>query len=341
MDNVDKRSAGGSGIGLALVKELVELHNGTVSVSSNIGETLFTIQLPVRRKYSEEIIKEAKTEMINQNIKWVENDLVDTEYSEISEGEIKNQAKPLILVVEDNDDIREYIRDNLKAIYKIEEAADGEEGIIKAKNIIPDLILSDVMMPKIDGYMFCKNIRQNESTSHIPIIMLTAKAADEDKITGLETKVDDYIVKPFNIQELQIRIRNLIEMRRKLRQKFSTATIIHPSEVTSESVDQVFLKKVLDIIEKFMDDETFNVVSLSKHVNMSEAQLNRKLNALIDQPPGKLIRSMRLQRAADLIKQNAGNIAEVCYQVGFSDQANFTRSFKKQFGISPSQYKAN
>jgi AraC-like DNA-binding protein len=128
-------------------------------------------------------------------------------------------------------------------------------------------------------------------------------------------------------------------MRKKLREKFSSATIIHPNEVTAGSVDQKFLKNVLDLIEKYMEKESFNVMSLAGQVNMSEAQLNRKLNALIDQPPGKLIRSMRLQRAADLLKQNAGNIAEICYQVGFSDQANFTRSFKKQFGVSPSQYK--
>ena len=218
-------------------------------------------------------------------------------------------------------------------------AVDGEEGFTKAKKIIPDLILSDVMMPKIDGFQFSKNIRSDEKTSHIPIILLTAKAAEEDKITGLETRIDDYLVKPFNVKELQLRIRNLIDMRKKLREKFRTATIIHPSEVTTDSIDQKFLKNVLDTIEKYMEKESFNVMSLAEQVNMSEAQLNRKLNALIDQPPGKLIRSMRLQRAADLLKQNAGNIAEICYQVGFSDQANFTRSFKKQFGVSPSQYR--
>ena len=338
VDNVDKRSSGGSGIGLALVKELVELHNGTVSVTSRNGETSFTVQLPVFQKNIEEIIDDKKGRD-GITIKSDQDDLTEVKYSGFPSEQTTSNEKPLVLIVEDNDDIRNYVCDNLREIYKTEEVVDGEEGFIKAKSFIPDLILSDVMMPKIDGFQFSKNIRSDEKTSHIPIILLTAKAAEEDKITGLETRIDDYLVKPFNIKELQLRIRNLIEMRKKLREKFSTATIIHPTEVTTGSVDQKFLKNVLDTIEKYMGEESFNVVFLAEQVNMSEAQLNRKLNALIDQPPGKLMRSMRLQRAAYLLKRNAGNIAEICYQVGFSDQANFTRSFKKQFGVSPSQYK--
>ena len=339
VDNYDKRSSGGSGIGLALVKELVYLNNGTINVSSKTGETIFTIQFPVCQKNVDKNIEVAEAENIKTDIKPNGDDLIDSEYLETPEIKDNKASKPIVLVVEDNDDIRNYIRDNLKGIYKIEEAVDGEEGFVKAKKIIPDLVLSDVMMPKVNGYQFSKNIRSDEKTSHIPIIMLTAKAAEEDKITGLETGIDDYLIKPFNVKELQLRIRNLIEMRKKLREKFGTATIIRPSEVTTDSVDQKFLKNVLDTIEKCMGEETFNVVSLAGQVYMSEAQLNRKLNALIDQPPGQLIRSMRLQRAADLLKQNAGNIAEICYQVGFSDQANFTRSFKKQFGVSPTQYR--
>ena len=338
VDNVDKRSSGGSGIGLALVKELVELHNGTVSVTSRNGETSFTVQLPVFQKN----IEERNDDLSGRNgitIKSDLDDFVGVKYLESPNEQTPGKEKPLVLIVEDNDDIRNYICDSLKETYKIYVAVDGEEGFTKAKKIIPDLILSDVMMPKIDGFQFSKNIRSDEKTSHIPIILLTAKAAEEDKITGLETRIDDYLVKPFNVKELQLRIRNLIEMRKKLREKFSTATIIHPTEVTTDSVDQKFLKNVLDAIEKSISKESFNVMSLAEQVNMSEAQLNRKLNALVDQPPGKLIRSMRLQRAADLLKQNAGNIAEICYHVGFSDQANFTRSFKKQFGVSPSQYR--
>ena len=192
----------------------------------------------------------------------------------------------------------------------------------------------------MDGYQFSKTIRSDERTSHIPVILLTAKASDKDKIAGLEIGVDDYLIKPFNKKELLVRINNLISLRKQLREKFSKATILKPNDFDGPSVDQQFLKKVLDLIEEKMADELFAVPNIAEKVNMSEAQLNRKLNAIIGQPPGQLIRSMRLQRAADMLKQDAGNIAEICYQVGFSDQANFTRSFKKQFGVAPTQYKS-
>ncbi len=338
--DVNKLSFEGTGIGLALVKELVELHNGTVEVSSHDEVTSFTLKLPVMQQNAEVNIEtpspleeESKTILSSEEL------TESTIYSEISDNQIKGSNKTQILVVEDNKDIRNYIRENLCETYNVEVATNGKEGLVKAQELIPDLILTDVMMPIMDGFQLSKEIRSDERTSHIPIIMLTAKATDEDKITGLDTRVDDYLIKPFNIKELQLRIRNLIEIRRKLRQKFSTATIIHPSEVTDDSVDQKFLKKALEIIEKSMGEENFNVSALAEQLAMSETHLNRKLNALIDQPPGQLIRSMRLQRAADLLKKGAGNIAEICYQVGFSDQANFTRSFKKQFGVSPTEYK--
>ncbi len=195
------------------------------------------------------------------------------------------------------------------------------------------------MMPKMDGYKFSLEIRKNEKTSHIPIIMLTAKAGLDDKIEGLETGVDAYLTKPFSARELKVRIKNLIVQRKELRKKFGRATIIKPSEVSAVSVDQEFLQKVIGIIESNFENEKFHVEKLADCVGMSLSQLNRKLNALIDQPAGQLIRSLRLQRAADLLKQNSGSVAEICYKVGFNDQAYFSRSFKKQFGYSPSEYK--
>jgi len=171
--------------------------------------------------------------------------------------------------------------------------------------------------------------------------MLTAKAALDDKIQGLETGVDDYLTKPFSSKELRVRVNNLIYLRAQLRKRFSKATIIKPSEVTAVSVDQEFLQRVLKTIEKHYENEQFNVEKLSSEMNMSVSQLNRKLNALVDQPPGQLIRSLRLQRAADLLKQNAGTVAEICYKVGFNDQAYFSRAFKKQFNCSPSDFKKN
>jgi AraC-like DNA-binding protein len=169
--------------------------------------------------------------------------------------------------------------------------------------------------------------------------MLTAKAGLDDKITGLETGVDAYITKPFSAKELKARVKNLIYQREQLRKRFAKSTIIKPSEVSAVSTDQQFLEKTIKTIEDNFEDENFNIEKLAEVVNMSISQLNRKLNALVAQPPGQLIRSLRLQRAADLLKQNAGRIAEICYKVGFNDQGYFTRSFKKQFGVTPSEYK--
>ena len=169
--------------------------------------------------------------------------------------------------------------------------------------------------------------------------MLTARAAREDKLTGLETGADDYLIKPFDAKELVVRVKNLIELRSQLRERFSNATVIKPTEVAATSIDKLFLEKIISVIDAHIGEELFYVEQLAETVGMSVSQLNRKLGALIDQPAGQLIRSMRLQRAADLLKQNAGNVAEICYEVGFSNQANFTRAFKKQFGVSPMAYR--
>jgi AraC-like DNA-binding protein len=169
--------------------------------------------------------------------------------------------------------------------------------------------------------------------------MLTAKAGLDDKIEGLETGIDDYLTKPFSAKELKVRVKNLIYQRRELRKKFSSSLIIKPSEVSTVSIDQAFLGNVMQIIESNFENEQFSVDILADQLNMSISQLNRKLNALIDQPPGQLIRKFRLQRAADHLKLNSGTVAEICYKVGFNDQAYFSRAFKKQFGVSPSEYK--
>ena len=223
--------------------------------------------------------------------------------------------------------------------YQIKEAENGEEGIKQAEEIMPDLIITDVMMPRMDGYTFSKKIRHSEKTSHIPIIMLTAKAGEDSKIEGLETGVDDYLTKPFSARELQVRIKNLIELRKTLRKQFSTATIITPSEISATPMDQAFLQRIVEIVETHIGDEQFSPEVLGQEAGMTVRHLNRKLKALIDQPAAQFIRSLRLQRAADLLKQQAGNITEICFQVGFSNLETFTRNFKKQFGVSPSEYK--
>ena len=331
----------GTGIGLAIAKELVELHKGTISVISEEGKgTEFIITLPVSKNTNAKTdidTTESSNKFIDEKNKEL-SDLNQNEKNPDTDITITNN-KQIILIVEDNADIRNYIKEQLTANYCLIEAENGLEGFELAENRIPDLIITDVMMPKLDGYEFSKKLRQSEKTSHIPIIMLTAKASLDEKIEGLETGIDAFLTKPFNAKELGVRISKLLYQREQLRKKYGHITQLKPSEINVQSIDQVFIKKVLDVIEQNIETEIFGVETLASKVNMSVSQLNRKLGAIISQSSGKLIRSMRLQRAADLLKHNSGTIAEICYQVGFSDQANFTRAFKKQFGKSPSAYK--
>ncbi|MCO6480097.1 MAG: response regulator [Phaeodactylibacter sp.] len=336
VDSEDTRKFEGTGIGLALVKELVELHGGAITVKSEVGRgTEFSVLLPLEQAKAPEHLtsNEVRLQPLSKP-----SAPSTGKPAGPAESRPAGTGRELLLIVEDNADVRHFIRETLEPAYSILEAEDGEQGLELAREHIPDLIISDVMMPKMDGYTFSRKIREEERSSHIPIIMLTAKAGEEDKISGLQTGVDAYLIKPFNARELRVRITNLIALRRKLRERFSRATVIRPSEVSAESADQVFLKKVLGNIEEHMGEEAYTVEALAAEMNMSDSQLNRKLNALIGQPPGQLIRSMRLQRAAGLLKQGAGNVSEIAYATGFPDAANFSRAFKKQFGLSPSKY---
>lgn len=340
VDSTSTRNFEGTGIGLALVKELVELHNGMVKVESTegVGST-FTVKLPIGGIKKELIAKEsvATTTIIPPEL------LITAEIAETIEriGKPAKQFvdnKEIVLVVEDNKDVRTFIRQHLEEFYQICEAENGETGLASAREIVPDLIVTDLMMPKMNGFEFCREVRKDERTSHIPIIMLTAKAGFDDKMEGLEIGIDDYITKPFSAKELEVRVKNLIKQRKFLRERFKTSTIIKPSDVTVLSIDQVFLDKIIKTIETNIENQDFTPDSLAKEVSMSVSQLNRKLNALINQPAGQLMRSLRLQRAADLLKQNAGTISEICYQLDFNDPAYFSKAFKKQFGCSPSKY---
>jgi DNA-binding response OmpR family regulator/two-component sensor histidine kinase len=343
VDSTSTRNFEGSGIGLALVKELVELHKGVVTVNSKVGEgSVFCVSLPVGEQSKD--TKMAEMPDFNHNFSTEISD--DVEMFELEEqaattGIQTDDNREIVLVVEDNSDVRAYIREQLEENYLIREAQNGEEGMLVAKEIVPDLIVTDLMMPKVDGFEFCNELRKCEKTSHIPIVMLTAKAAFDDKLEGLEIGVDDYITKPFSSRELKVRVRNLINQRKLLRSRFKTSTVIKPSEVTAISVDQLFLEKVIKTIEANFENQNFTPESLAETVNMSVSQLNRKLNALIEQPAGQLMRALRLQRAADLLKQKAGTISEICYQLDFNDPAYFSRAFKKQFGCSPSEFIKN
>jgi len=330
----------GTGIGLALARELVELHRGKISVESIEGvNTVFFISIPTDHQLTDD------EPVIRMEAKQLSSDLYaemansDHGISETKNGETESNERELILVVEDNAEVREFLREQLSDDYLVITAENGKAGLAMAKDTIPDLIISDLMMPVMDGCRFCKEIRNNIRTSHIPVIMLTARAGLEDKIEGLETGADDFIIKPFISRELKARVRNLIHQRKILRDRFSTATIIKPSDISALPLDRIFIEKVIRFIESNFENPKFSVDSLSSELSISVSQLNRKLNALTGQPAGQLIRSMRLQRAADLLALNAGTVAQISYQLGFSDQAYFSRAFRKQFGCTPGEYK--
>jgi signal transduction histidine kinase/DNA-binding response OmpR family regulator/ligand-binding sensor domain-containing protein len=334
-DDSDERRYEGSGVGLALLKELVELLQGEVSVKSETGKgTAFFCYLPFNKK----IISDKAPAGFQSHI--IEMPATSTGIPEHHDPPAESKSKDLILIVEDHADVRKYIKTKLEGNYIVAEAGNGAEGLEMARDHIPDLVVSDVMMPGMDGFELCKKLKTDNLTSHIPVILLTAKAEDTDRMTGLETGADAYLTKPFNAHELNIRIKNLIELRKKLRTKFSDKLVVKPSEITVTSMDREFMKKLLSVVEKHISDAKFSVTQLGSEMNMSVSQLNRKLKAIIDQSPQKFIRSIRMQRALEMLNNNTGNISEISWEVGFEDPGYFSRVFKMHFGYPPSEVKS-
>lgn len=321
----------GSGIGLALMKELVDLHQGEISVSSEPGQgSLFVIRLPILAiGQMEELKTETRTQPIIQSVASPQAPAVPKQTS---------SDIPLILLVEDNQDVRSFIRSLLQTDYRIIEAQNGKQGLELAESKMPDLVISDVMMPEMDGYAFTQHLKQQQISSHIPVILLTAKAGQHSKLEGLETGADAYLQKPFDQAELKIRIRNLIEQRKQLRKRFGKEIIsIEPKDLSITSVDKAFLSKAIEVVERYMGDESFRIEDLASELALSRSQLHRKLKALTDQSPSVFLRTLRLKRAHHLLSQQTGTAAEISFQVGFSSPAYFSKCFKDQFGISPSE----
>ena len=326
----------GTGIGLALVKELIELHHGSIMVESKLNAgTKFNIKIPTGKELYKVSIVERKRE-VELKPKKYEKQIIE----EKPEEEKKDDA-PKILIVEDNKDLQKFIKENIGKEYSVFEASNGKDGLDKSFQIIPDLIISDIKMPEMDGIEFCEKIKTDEKTSHIPVILLTARSTLENKLEGLETGADDYITKPFRIQELQVRVGNLIEQRKKLRQRFRKEVLLEPKDIAITSSDEKFLIRILEILEQNYSNENFTADEFSKKAGLSRMQLHRKLQALTDQSASEFIRNFRLKRAMKLLSAKKGNISEIAFEVGFNNPSYFTECFKVLFGFSPSEYQVN
>ena len=331
----------GTGLGLSLTQELVKLYGGTVSVESRINAgTTFTVTLPLDKNRfpssSFTIRHESKANESFQS----EFIITDARRGDASDPEIKSLKQDVILIVEDNSDLRNFISFNLSDLYLTLTARDGEEGLEIARNSIPSLIISDVMMPELDGFRFSEKIKSDERTCHIPVILLTAKADLESRIEGLETGVDDYLTKPFSTTELRVRIKNLIEQRKRLALKYRarlTTPMPSPHEL---SLDEKFLRKAKVMVEKNIGNPSFGVEQMADEIHLSRAQLFRKLKAITGLSPNEFINNIRLDKAAALIQAKADIVTQISYSVGYNDQSYFAKRFRKKFGVSPKEYAA-
>ncbi len=343
VENDDGHQYEGSGIGLSFVYELVKLYGGEISVSSNEGQgTKFTVLIPIDEQYLEENQLVDKFNVVPLDIS-TDQDLTATDLEEFETSEFAKQEEPvkdipIILIVEDDNEIRKYIKDSLESKYRVICAEDGLEGVKKAVKIIPDLIVCDIKMPEISGTQLCQALKQDERTSHVPVVLLTAYAEREYKIEGLIRGADAYLTKPFSIDVLEAQISNLLESRKKLKEKFSREILLEPKRVVVPDIDAQFLQRVVETIEKHIADDNFNADMLSKEVGLSRMQLYRKLRGLTDQTVHEFIRSIRLKRAVQLLEQRRMTITEVAYAVGFNDLTYFARCFRKQYQKSPSEY---
>lgn len=320
----------GSGVGLALTKELVQLHGGKITLESKVGlGTTFTIFLPVSG--DQEVPKNGFT----QEEVSVREESLDTESAQLLDP---SANLPLLLIVDDNADIRNYIAQNFGNEYRVIIATNGSEGFQQAVETIPDIVVSDVMMPVMNGFELCRALKSDERTSHIPVILLTSRQSDESKTEGYETGADAYVTKPFNSNVLQAQIKNLLNQRQRLRELFSQGSDIEIKKIAINITDEAFLNKVIKHINENLENEEFNINALSELLNMSRSQFYRKIKALTNQSLLDFVTTIRMNKALEYLLSGDYNISETAYKVGYSMSSNFTRTFTRHFGVSPSKY---
>jgi signal transduction histidine kinase/DNA-binding response OmpR family regulator len=327
-------NAQGVGIGLSLVKELVTLSHGKISVENASSNSIaFRVSLPILKSQfqPDEIVED----IFEPSIKESKNYLVETDHET---EQVIDEDLPILLIVDDHEDIRNFIKSAFKNNYQVVEAMDGEIGVKKAIELIPDIIISDVMMPKLNGFQLAEKLKQDERTCHIPIILLTAKADDADRFIGLETGADDYMVKPFKIKGLETRVKNLITSREKLRERYSQEIVLKPKDIAVSNFDEQFLEKVQDVLDNKLVESSFNTEDFSKAVGLSRMQLHRKIKALTGLTASEFIRSQRLKLAAQLLKTSDINVSQIGYTVGFNDHSYFAKCFKEAYKCTPTDY---
>jgi signal transduction histidine kinase/DNA-binding response OmpR family regulator len=330
----ESRLAESTGIGLALVKELVDLHFGTITLTSIAHRgSLFTVRIPVSRVFYEGKSVLVRGEEYSEKVIPALAGNAGTPSPESPDG-----MGEQILIVEDDLELRRFMREILSDHYTVLEARDGDEGLARAFEHMPDLLVSDVLMPGLDGLTLCRRLKKDERSSHIPVVLLTSRAELDSRVQGLETGADDYIGKPFSPRELLTRIRNLLDQRRRLREIYRRQVVLEPKGIEITSADEAFLHRSMRVIEEHLADSDFSVEQFAREVGMSKTHLNRKLNALTDQSANEFIRSYRLKRAVKLLEARRGNVSEVAFEVGFNNPSYFAEAFRSLFGSSPSEY---
>lgn len=321
----------GTGIGLALTKELVKLHNGHISVQSKQGKgSKFTVHLPYEETSGHEPALPAGPD--------IQDNGAGVRRIEDLTAETIPLGRKIMLLIDDNPDVRYFIRSHFNSNYQVLEAENGLEGWNIALKTIPDIIISDVMMPDMDGFEFCRKIRKDERTSHIPIVLVTALGSREHEIEGLSHGADDYITKPFDLVILQTKVENILSVRQSLRQKYTSEMLLQPKNIILSSPDERFLQKAIEVVENNISDPELDIERFASEIGVSRMQLYRKLDALTEMTVKEFVRSIRLKRAAQLLVQKKLNVSEVAYAVGFKDLSHFRKCFKQEFGMSASEY---
>ncbi|WP_434035557.1 two-component regulator propeller domain-containing protein [Formosa sp. 4Alg 33] len=328
VNNSTSKTNQGSGIGLALTKEYVQLLGGEITVESSLGAGAhFIVKLPFV-----ELHNVVELEMEVEDIQQLQDDFADLDTKKL------NKKRPLILLVEDHGDLRNFLKDNLNSNYRIIEASNGVEGLEQTLKYIPDLIISDVMMPKMDGNEMCSQVKNDSRISHIPILLLTAQISEEQEVVGFEQGADQYLTKPFSFDVLTSRIKNLLAQRKALQNVFSKKIEVNPSEITVTSIDEQLIQKALDLVETNIGNSKYSVDQLSKSLDISRGHLYRKIVSITGKSPSEFIKSIRLKRSAQLLQTNALTVSEVAYKVGFSNPKYFSKCFKIEFDMLPTEF---